>query len=833
MKWKIALWSTFALGVSACSVTGQHFATGGKCGSNADCNIGLVCSNNTCGAPVLGGSTDGGSDAGATDGGATDSGASSGSSSGASADSGSSSGSSSGLGADSGASSGSSSGASSGTGSTTTNVRFVNAAQPSLARDIPFALDLCVKDATDTTAYAGPALIGTPAGVAFKTATDFIAVDKASVNFRVVAAGNDCTNAHALFTTATPVDLSAGGTFTIVAYGQGQVTNLIIAPTAAPAAGQAHLNVVHAMNNENAVGVALPLPYVSLASDIDYGTVQSVDGVLPFASLLAITGAQDLTFAGIALAANAQTTLIALGDAPSAGSDGPAVLVCNDTVATAGCTLKVPTPTAYVRVANLDASSTAAVKVCIAPHAATSFASTDTPLFASVAQYAVTAFVPYALAGSNGFDVATVAVGSDCSAANTTSLALTTSASIGPNKYLTFVATPKAAQAANLTVVPTIPSDKGFMDVTVFNAAVIADAAYSNVHHNAENSFFASLPTLFNKPLGSGNVFFASSVKARVPVAFHASLQNQLVRFDSQDDPTNSDRIEGTASIPYTAAAPTAAATVFVAGDYSGNGSIIVCNDNGTSSGGLSVCVTTPASTTATAYPAYTRIANLSAAAPSAVLCRPLIAATFTQFGPTTAYETVSAFTAQASGTSVPVGVNGGVGTCATESGATTAVALVAAHYYTLYVTGDATTVVNAVDNSTTPPAPAATQLSATAFNGWATNTITNVNVNSVELTATVAAPNFVDFPAPFAVPAAVPSFSFTIAATQWSFAPPTASSATASELAVVGTGVYEGMVLSTSAAISTTPVVLWCNDQMVNVAGALTDCTLLIGTHN
>ena len=769
---------------SACGVTGARVSAGGKCTTNADCDVTLQCLSNLC----IGSA-------------ASDGGTSSGSGGNAGATAGSSAG-----GSSAGASSGSSSGGTAGGGS---KLRFVNASPATSPARTASGLDLCVKATTDASFGAHGIVGGT--GVAYGTASDLITSLSASVKLRVQAAGGNCGESAKLYDLPSAVDLSDSGTFTIVASGDEFTTvNSItksesVKPTST---ANGRLNLVHALSNE--ASVTATVPSATLASTLTAGNAHGAE-VSPFSNqTLTLTGSETaighvFLFDGISLPAGAQHTIIALGDADEGGTaKAPKLLVCDDTQATSGCAAVSSEPQAYLRFADMSDATDAtaqAVTLCMSAHGANTFTAIATASF-NVGLPAVTGFKTYKLNAAS-YDLAvvpasvtggTTLVPGACAGtalvsvnAQTLTAGAYTTAAFTLGNTLTFVHTRPAPTVANTVA------------LTFFNGLASAP-------HTAFGPVNATLPELFNKPLAS-NVAASAFGTGDLPTAYLSELSARALRVSSTTVAGNG----AVARISTDITVPVASTSVSIwsGGEQASDAQVFVCADDGSADGsGNSNCAAFATSHFSGVPFGFIRVANLGGVVAGYDLCINGVRSTHTL---NVGNGQVSAFEQLDFSTNPPLRVTPHSDSCVGSSSILATGSTADGLYLTVFVVGDTT--VAASVHAQTPPTPNQGSLSANLVEAWDGSTSGTLAVGSTPAgTAT-----FAELLGASYTPVALPQTQLTFAALGAKSGTFTYDLTLATAAPALAGGVYDAMAFTKDVGH---PQVLWCNDEMVNGSG-------------
>lgn len=593
MKTTLTVLCALALVVSGCSVTGKTNGLNGKCTSNSDCDLKLVCSNDVCVSPdVLGGSTDGGSDGTATAGAAS---SGTGSSSGT-ASSGTGSTSSAGSGSSSSAGSSSSSGSSSGsTGTippqTTTLVRAVNATPGATG------VDICTKTATSAykVALTNVLYAGTSG-----LASNFVEVDTNVTSIRVSATGTSCAAALA---TAADLDLTSSALvaadYTVVV----TPTALVLDKADAANASSVVLDIVNASDATGDLKSDPLTGSATLATLAANGVAKSSVSMKYAGLSLEVTGASLFAPNVVAtpVALGGRATIVVLGSTTGTqdAAHGAQVLVCDHSAAATASTCKVTllgtTALSYVRFANMTAGQ-AFSAVCLKETGAATFAAAAT--INAVAADSVSGYVAVTATAKT---LKAVGTGTNCSAGVSVAdgtIALSAPANVG--SLVTYVLGSGTS--------PSFNTDTYTVDLTATVAGVTA-VTVVNTNGVAANDDF-TVPQLYGAPLAF-NLAKDHDTLVAIPNTTLTSAVAQTLRVSTPN-------AEQTIHNDFTIQLPTtvdASLSVFYAGADAATAHLVVCDDVTTDATGNSLCVALAKVAVPAAAVGYVRFANTTSAA--------------------------------------------------------------------------------------------------------------------------------------------------------------------------------------------------------------------------
>ncbi len=692
------IWLVLFVLAAACGTKVANNTAGSTSGSGggtagASASTGSASGTSSGAATGLGSSTSSG---GLTTGSST--GASSGSSTGTST--GPSTGSS--TGTSTGSSTGTSTGSSTGSPPPTSpKIIFVNAAPDHVG-----SIDLCVKDESDA-AFGATGVAGS---TSYTVAHSTTAVPMTSADFRIVAAGGDCSTA--LGTEIGGFDVSDQSlTYTVVAYDNG-TDNLALSVAAAPSpdAGKATLALVDALVPQtvtDALDLALAIPYSHFGS-FHLGDPKNASGsISPLidATLWLDSAVTGYDFLQVNVAADSTSTLILFGH--EGGAKLPGLLVCDETGDTPVCTPHAPTPMIFMRVANLlDASDVRAPLYAWLQSSDDSVqVNMGTPSAVGTPGLLAETVGPYvALPNAHGLGTnLELCITTDPAPCTTGKLIQDGFNGLGINQYYTWTVGGAGGAPINDQLHTTNPFvDDGGLTTTFTTA--------NHLFSGTTNSFSgnAFVPVLFNQVFSN-----SGQETVKVPLtAWQSALGWDLDFFDSVAPLFLSFTLPGDLpSLPN--------ASLFYGGNTTGAPYLLYCNNDGTLDAlGNSACTNIGAN--GGAHSSYVRFADLSPASPAVVdICNganPLFSGLkFDALPSVTGFLKVppSAVTFAFTLVDHANGCIAGpvVGTASTLS-------LAAGKYYTAIFTGDVTIAGTVIQHTATPPLDA-THASISFGNDW------------------------------------------------------------------------------------------------------------------
>ncbi len=619
----------------ACSGVLSTTGVGSACTTTSDCNAGLVCEANVCAAGNLA-SSNGGGNGGGDSGGATTT--------------------------SSGGSSGGSTGSTGSVPATGANFAIINGAPHFSASRAGSGVDVCVR-ATSDAAFTAALLGG--AGVTYGNGSNFVSVTKVASTVRVIPAGGDCAT-DALFATDVTFDFSADGYYTGVVTGDTNgVAGLSIVQSDAPDAQTVNFSFVHALVGEGNISSLLnPLPYTTLNTNpIAFG--ESISGNVPpqTGQALKVVGNNGTQYFKnyTAITAGTLATIAIIGDVGQSGNLGPALVICLDGQGTDGMTAtctkieKNAAALGYVRAANLvdtsdDAGKGAGMTICALPGVVNDASAAGATATWTLVGAEVGNFVPVDVGDTTVYFAA-----SDCGTPfnlNTT-VTLTAvadqyySAAVGGSSTFGYAAHPTATMTQPTSV-------SGQAIVTTSSLALeTAGTPYGGTD-------FAFL-TRFGLDLGT--LAFEDSQTTDIPASVLSSLTGATLVAEETGIPHT------TSNMAFALPAGTASTVSVWFGGTGATTYALVCADDGSSVGNLSVCAAPAANTSSLKFggDAFVRFANLTSNAQ--VLCLSPDATTWT-VGATVAANSVGSFIGFADGTEHFGAVDASVsGPCATDPG--------------------------------------------------------------------------------------------------------------------------------------------------------------------